>query len=112
MPRAAAETDHVFHFGRFPLGAAEFRRSFCDDQSSIIRFIEDNWLGGTRIGQGSFDGIANSISQMFDFSGIRENRKLILDPNSDEPFGLVPTCVSRKKEGHALSMPLYLRCTQ
>ncbi len=25
------------------------------DQSSTIRFIEDNWLGGQRIGQGSFD---------------------------------------------------------
>ena len=37
------------------------------DQSSIIRFIEDNWLGGQRIGSGSFDGIANSIDQMFDF---------------------------------------------
>ena len=25
------------------------------DQSSIIHFIEDNWLGGQRIGNGSFD---------------------------------------------------------
>ncbi len=34
------------------------------DQTSIIRFVEDNWLNGERIGQGSFDGIANSISSM------------------------------------------------
>ena len=34
------------------------------DQSSILRFIEDNWLGGERIGNGSFDGITNSISSM------------------------------------------------
>src|SRR5579862_3938090 len=34
------------------------------DQSSILRFIEDNWLGGERIGNGSFDGITNSISGM------------------------------------------------
>jgi len=32
------------------------------DQSSIIHFIEDNWLGGMRIGQGSFDAIASSIT--------------------------------------------------
>ncbi len=38
------------------------------DQSSTIRFIEDNWLGGQRIGQGSFDSIAGSINNMFDFS--------------------------------------------
>ncbi len=50
------------------------------DQTSIIRFIEDNWLGGTRIGQGSFDGIANSISQMFNFAKIRTNGTLILNP--------------------------------
>src|SRR5262249_44774298 len=31
------------------------------DMTSPMRFIEDNWLGGQRIGQGSFDSIANSI---------------------------------------------------
>ena len=41
------------------------------DQSSIIRFIEDNWLGGTRIGGGSFDAIANSIVQDFNFTKVR-----------------------------------------
>lgn len=34
------------------------------DQASIIRFVEDNWLNGQRVGGGSFDGIANSISSM------------------------------------------------
>ena len=37
------------------------------DQSSIIRFVEDNWLNGQRIGHGSFDTIANSIASMFAF---------------------------------------------
>ena len=37
------------------------------DQSSIIRFVEDNWLNGQRIGNGSFDTIANSIASMFQF---------------------------------------------
>ena len=31
------------------------------DQTSIIRFIEDNWLNGQRIGQGSFDAIAGPL---------------------------------------------------
>ena len=56
------------------------------DQSSIIQFIEDNWLNGQRIGQGSFDGIANSISQLFDFQGRSENGRLFLDPNTGEPI--------------------------
>lgn len=55
------------------------------DQSSIIRFIEDNWLNGQRIGQGSFDGIAGSISQLFDFRDRRWDDRLFLDPNTGEP---------------------------
>jgi phospholipase C len=31
------------------------------DQSSIINFVEDNWLGGQRIGNGSFDAIAGRL---------------------------------------------------
>jgi len=55
------------------------------DQSSIIHFIEDNWLGGQRIGQGSFDGIASSISQMFDFTHKQDDGRLFLDPSTGEP---------------------------
>jgi phospholipase C len=65
------------------------KRNFVDhtmtDQSSIIRFIEDNWLGGQRIGQGSTDGIANSISNMFDFAAPQANGVFIVNPN----FGYV-----------------------
>jgi hypothetical protein len=42
------------------------------DQSSVVRFIEDNWLNGERLQPGaSFDTIAGSIENMFDFTGIR-----------------------------------------
>jgi phospholipase C len=34
----------------------------------VVRFIEDNWLGGERIGQGSNDATAGSIMGMFDFN--------------------------------------------
>jgi phospholipase C len=55
------------------------------DQTSVIRFVEDNWLAGQRIGQGSFDGIASSISQMFNFKHRRNDGFLILNPNTGEP---------------------------
>jgi phospholipase C len=55
------------------------------DQSSVIRFIEDNWLGGQRIGQGSFDSIANSISSLFDFHQTVTNDLYILNENTGEP---------------------------
>jgi phospholipase C len=56
------------------------------DQSSVIRFIEDNFLDGKRIQPGgSFDSVANSIESLFDFHrSIWEvrDRKLILDPST------------------------------
>ena len=60
------------------------------DQSSILKFIEDNWLTGptgtTRI-SGSFDAIAGSLTNMFNFgpTGGR-NKKLFLDPTTGRPF--------------------------
>jgi phospholipase C len=62
------------------------KRNFVDhtltDQSSVLRFIEDNWLFGERIQPGgSFDTIAGTIENMFDFDRRDEDpRVLILDP--------------------------------
>jgi phospholipase C len=62
------------------------RRNFVDhtmtDQSSILRFVEDNWLGGQRIGQGSFDTITNPIDNMFSFERPENLERVILDPSS------------------------------
>jgi phospholipase C len=52
------------------------------DQSSILRFIEDNWNLG-RIGDHSFDQIAGSLLRMFDF-GKRREITLILDPSTGQ----------------------------
>jgi phospholipase C len=49
------------------------------DQTSILRFIEDNWLGGERISEISFDRIAGPLDDMFDFSS-PSMRRLMLDP--------------------------------
>ncbi len=55
------------------------------DQTSVLRFIEDNWLGGQRIGQGSFDSIANSITSLFDFKQTITNDLFILNEQTGEP---------------------------
>jgi phospholipase C len=48
------------------------RRNYVDhsltDQTSVLHFIEDNWLHGERVGGGSFDAIAGTIDAMFDFA--------------------------------------------
>ena len=58
------------------------------DQSSILRFVEDNW----RLGMihGSFDAIAGSLRGLFDFDGRRWDgdahpRTLILNPTTGQP---------------------------
>lgn len=56
------------------------------DQSSITRFIEDNWLDGKRIGGGSFDAQAGRIDGMFDFFLPRLfDRRLMLDETTGQP---------------------------
>ncbi|KLU64519.1 Non-hemolytic phospholipase C precursor [Desulfosporosinus acididurans] len=54
------------------------------DQSSVLRFVEDNWNLG-RIGGGSFDAEAGSLNDMFDFSQGYSNPPVFLNPNSGEP---------------------------
>ncbi len=50
------------------------------DQSSIIRFIEDNW-GLGRMGNQSFDVKAGPINNMFDFSSSGHRAgNLVLNP--------------------------------
>jgi phospholipase C len=65
------------------------RKNFVDhsvtDQSSITRFIEDNWLGSERI-TGSFDALAGTLNGMFDFkNGPNNSGEYLLDPT----FGTV-----------------------
>jgi phospholipase C len=52
------------------------------DQTSVLRFIEDNWLSGERIQPGgSFDTIAGPLDNMFNFNDRDDDgpRKLVLD---------------------------------
>ena len=52
------------------------------DQTSILRFIEENW-SVKPIGNYSFDAFAGSIHNMFNFDHKRKTR-LILDPKTGE----------------------------
>jgi phospholipase C len=57
------------------------------DQSSILRFVEDNW-GLGRIGDGSFDARAGSLGKMFDFDPRHSfDQKLFLNESTGEPIG-------------------------
>jgi phospholipase C len=49
------------------------------DQTSIIRFVEDNW-GLGRIGDFSFDDDAGALDNLFDFSGRSHAPRLFLNP--------------------------------
>jgi phospholipase C len=66
-----------------PWANANFVDHGVTDQSSPLRFIEDNWLQSRRLGGGSFDSIAGSVMNLFDFDGNRgRSRKLFLDPST------------------------------
>jgi phospholipase C len=62
------------------------------DQSSVLRFIEDNWKTG-RLGNGSFDQLAGPIDNMFDFDRDHDDHHhddddrdaLFLDPSTGQP---------------------------
>lgn len=65
-----------------PYAKSNFVDNTLTDQTSILRFIEDNWQTG-QIGGGSFDAIAGTITNMFDFQGAVQP-PLFLDPNTGE----------------------------
>ncbi|HZD99379.1 MAG TPA: alkaline phosphatase family protein [Micromonosporaceae bacterium] len=49
------------------------------EQTSVLRFIEDNWFTG-RLGDSSFDKSSNSITGMLDFHHKPNTTPVILDP--------------------------------
>jgi phospholipase C len=88
--KAGAYQDRCGYGPRLPLLAISpyARQNFVDhsitDQSSILRFVEDNWRLG-RIGNQSSDATAGSLSNLFDFEHGGQTKKLFLDPATGEP---------------------------
>jgi phospholipase C len=67
-----------------PFAQTNFVDHSLTDQTSVIRFVEDNWLHQERIGQGSYDALAGSIEGMFDFGSSEHAKQLILDPQTGQ----------------------------
>jgi phospholipase C len=54
-------------------------------QTSVVKFIEDNWLGGQSIGGGSADAESGSLESMFEFGAHRPtDPPLFLQPSTGE----------------------------
>jgi phospholipase C len=93
-PAAGAYLDRCGYGPRLPFlvlspyAKANFVAHTVADQSSILRFIEDNWQLG-QLGNQSFDALAGPITNMFDFDNSHFppglDRTLILDPTTGEP---------------------------
>ena len=64
-----------------PFAKKNFVDGTVTDQTSILRFIEDNWALG-RIGDQSFDEKAGPFRQFFDFSRAAAAPPLLLDPST------------------------------
>lgn len=68
-----------------PYARANFVDNTVTDQSSSLRFIEDNWLSGQRVSSTSFDNKAGSIMNMFNFSPLpADQRRVFLDPTTGQ----------------------------
>ena len=67
-----------------PFARSNFVDHATTDQSSILRFIEDNWKLG-RLGDQSFDERAGSLGNLFDFDRWPRAPRLFLDPASGLP---------------------------
>jgi len=68
-----------------PWAKRNFVAHTLSDQSSILKFVEDNWKLPTI--SGSYDAIAGSLNNMFNFRGRNgQNRTLFLDPVTGQPF--------------------------
>jgi phospholipase C len=59
-------------------------------QASVVRFIEDNWLNGTRIGQGSNDATTGSIANLFNFTTTTPNAPIYLDTSAGTKLSSPP----------------------
>ncbi len=73
-----------------PWAKANFVSHTQTSQASVVRFIEDNWLKGQRLGGGSFDASAGSIMDMFDFTAGGKTASLYLDPATGSALAAPP----------------------
>jgi phospholipase C len=107
LPGVAAATHHALgrcgYGPRLPLLAISpwARRNYVDshvtDVTSILRFIEDVFLDGRRIGRGSFDAIAGTLMPLFDFTAAPDLAPLILDEQTGAAVAAAGASVARDR---------------
>jgi phospholipase C len=80
-------------------------------QSSILKFIEDNWLAGQRIGGGSFDATAGSLTGLFDFAHapVTYPLWLHLDGSIDPAIGMPTSWLPTSLVGHTVKFTRFAR---
>ncbi|HYV77790.1 MAG TPA: alkaline phosphatase family protein, partial [Streptosporangiaceae bacterium] len=67
-----------------PYAKTDYVSNTIADQTSVLAFIEDNWLGGQRTGGSSFDNLAGSLDNMFSWDH-PSFAPYLLDPVTGEP---------------------------
>jgi phospholipase C len=67
-----------------PYARTDYVSGTIADQTSVLAFIEDNWLGGQRTGGSSFDNLAGSLGNMFTWAH-PSFAPYLLDPATGEP---------------------------
>ena len=78
-----------------PYAKSNFVDHTLTDQSSVLRFIEDNWLNGQRIGQGNFDAIAGPLDFMFDFDSTPNAAPFTLSESSGLPVNAAQAATAK-----------------
>jgi phospholipase C len=90
-PAAGGYADRCGYGPRLPLLVVSpySRTNYVDhtrtDQTSILKFIEDNWQTG-QIGDNSFDALAGDLKSMFDFDEAN-TAPVLLDPKTGAVSG-------------------------
>ena len=78
-----------------PYAKVNFVDHAVSDQSSILRFIEDNWSLG-RLGDHSFDAFAGPLNGMFNFQA-GNARAVLLDPDTGTVNGTITRAVANPR---------------
>ena len=67
-----------------PFSRVNYVSNTLTDQTSVLAFVENNWLSGQRVSTSSYDNLAGAANDMFNFQH-PDFRPLLLNPSTGEP---------------------------
>jgi phospholipase C len=67
-----------------PFSRVNYVSNTLTDQTSVLAFVENNWLSGQRVSTSSYDNLAGAVNDMFNFQH-PDFRPLLLNPSTGEP---------------------------